>query len=100
MKRACSTAPTMTVISSRMRITPNTAQPLPFTSARLRPKESNGRVRSTTITGAITAQIVSRKRPGTISSTKPMPMAMPATMPATISGASTGVTERNSEPRS
>ena len=49
---------------NRTTITPNTCQPCPRTSSRLRPNESSTPRRSITITGAITAQIVSRKRPG------------------------------------
>ena len=55
----------MPVIRKTTKITPKTCQPLPRTSSRERPKESITPLRSTTIAGAITAQIVSRIRPGT-----------------------------------
>ena len=66
---------------------PSTGQPEPLTSCWLRPNESNTPARSSTITGTITAQIVIRKRPGAISSNKPILIAMLARMPAPASRA-------------
>ena len=45
-------------------ITPNTLQPLPFTSSRLRPNDSPADLPSSTIVGTISDQIVRRKSPG------------------------------------
>jgi hypothetical protein len=53
------------------RMTPNTFQPLPRTSSRLRPKAANTPGRSSTVTGATTDQIVSRISPGMMRNTKP-----------------------------
>ena len=55
---------TTATMMKTMTITPKTCQPLPRTSARERPKASMAPLRSTTITGAITDQIVNRIRPG------------------------------------
>ena len=74
---ALKTMPPMTTIRKATTIAPKTCQPLPRTSSRERPKEAITADFSTTITGAITAQIVSRIRPGTISRNRPMPIADP-----------------------
>ena len=95
---ASTTPPTMATPRKITTITPNTRQPLSRTHSRLRPKASNTPVRSITITGTITDQIVSRIRPGTISSTRPIAMPMPASRPAANSGAMNGAAELNSEP--
>ena len=50
---------------------PKTAQPLPRTNWRERPKAAKTAERSITITGVTAAQIVSRYRPGTKNRTKP-----------------------------
>ena len=71
-------------------IAPNTAHPSPRTSSRLRPNASITPRRSTTIDGATTAQIVIRIRPGTISSTNPMPIAIAASKPFRISAPTYG----------
>ena len=55
-------------------ITPNTCQPLPRTSSRLRRSAANTPGRSSTTTGAATDQIVSRISPGTMSRMKPITM--------------------------
>ncbi len=65
---------------------------------RLRPNDSMAPLRSMTITGASSAQIVIRKSPGTMRSTKPMPIASPPRNPATSSEPITGATEESSEP--
>ena len=79
-------------------ITPNTCQPWPFTSARLRLKAANTPGCSTTTTGAITDQIVSRNRPGTMSRTIPIPMPMAARIETTMSVSTTGETLRSRSP--
>ena len=65
------TAVTTSWSRNRTTITPKTCQPWPRTSSRLRPNELD-RVRCarSRSPGASTAQIVSRKRPGTISRTQ------------------------------
>ena len=65
----------ITVIRVATMTVPKTGQPKPRTSSRERPKESIASLFSITIAGAITAQIVSRMQPGTISRKKPMPTA-------------------------
>ena len=79
-------------------ITPNTCQPLPRTSSRLRPNESNTPTRSITIAGTMTAQIVSRMRPGTMSNTNPIAIAIAARRPTRNNGAMNGAAEPNREP--
>ena len=79
-------------------ITPKTVQPCPRTSSRLRESAASAPGVSNTTTGAVTDQIVSRIRPGTIRNTSPTPTPRPATSPATSSCPSTGVTEANSSP--
>ena len=105
LKMMCATTPPMAapmpprmaltrkVIRKATMITPNTFQPLPFTSARERPSDSNTPARSITMTGATTAKMVMKKRPGTISRMKPITTMMPTMMPAPISGAMTGAAE-------
>ncbi len=78
--------------------TPKTCQPLPLTSFWLRPSASNTPGFSSTTTGAATAQIVIRKRPGMMQRTRPIAIPMPATMPTRNNGNSTGMTTRNSSP--
>ena len=87
---APSTWVVMIVIRNAITIAPKTDQPLPLTSSRLRPNAPITPSPSTTIDGEITAQIVSRIRPGTISRMKPMPIAMPARIPFRISGTEIG----------
>ena len=91
-------APITNEIRKARMITPNTFQPLPLTSSRERPSDSKTPARSITITGATTAKIVSRYRPGTISRMKPNSTRMPTTMPAPISGAMTGAAEPSRSP--
>ena len=81
-----------------MRTIANTVQPCPRTSSRERPNDSRAPRFSTTITGAITAQIVSRNRPGTISRMSPSAMPRPARSPATSSGTIDGETRENTSP--
>jgi len=81
-----STMPTPTRIRKTTTSTPRTCQPLPLTSSRLRPKAPITPSPSTTIEGAPTAQIVTRKRPGMMKKKKPIPTAMPKRMPKPISG--------------
>ena len=69
---------------------PNTFQPLPRTSWRLRPKADSSGGCSMTTTGMMTAQMVIRNRPGTMSRSSPMEMAKPASRPTTVTGRSTG----------
>jgi len=61
---------------------PNTCQPRPRTSCWLRPKDAIAPLPSSTMTGTITAQIVIRNRPGTMSRISPMVIAMPARIEA------------------
>ena len=91
-------ARTMKLTRKITTITPKTCQPLPRTSSRLRPKDSSTPARSITITGTITAQMVSRKRPGMIRRTNPIAMPIPARMPTTSSGPMNGAAELNSDP--
>ena len=93
-----STSPAMAVIRKTTKIAPKTGHPLPRTSARERPNAAITPERSITITGAMTAQIVSRNRPGTTNSTKPTPTPRPDSRPAPISGPTTGAAERISSP--
>ena len=62
-------------------IVQKTGQPLPRTSSRERPKAAKTPLRSITITGAITAQIVIRKSPGAISSDEADPDPDPGEQP-------------------
>jgi len=87
---ARSTKLAIAVIRKTTMITPKTCQPLPLTRARERPKASIAPLCSTTITGAITDQMVSRIRPGTMIKARPIAMPIPARMPAPISGRITG----------
>jgi hypothetical protein len=85
-------------ISRQRMITPNTFQPLPRTSSRLRPNDSITPFLSSTITGTMTLQITSRNRPGTMSSARPIAIAIPARIPATINVPSLGRTRWNVSP--
>jgi hypothetical protein len=61
---------------------PNTCQPWPRTSCLLRPNDASVPLRSITMTGMITAQIVISHRPGTMIRMRPIVIAMPARMDA------------------
>ena len=78
---------------------PNTCQPWPRTSSRLRPKDASAPDRSMTITGMITAQIVIRIRPGTMIRMSPIVIAMPARIDAPATGPMYGVAARTVSPR-
>jgi len=69
---------------------PNTCQPWPRTSSRLRPNEASAPDRSMMMTGTITAQMVIRNRPGTMSSSSPIVIAMPARIEAPATDAING----------
>ena len=60
----------------------NTCQPRPRTSCWLRPKDASTPDCSMTMTGTITAQMVIRYRPGTMTRSSPIVIAMPARMEA------------------
>ena len=78
---------------------PNTCQPRPRTSCRLRPKDASAPDCSSTMTGTITAQMVIRYRPGTMSRTSPKVMAMPARIEAPATAQRYGVAARTVSPR-
>ena len=90
--------PTMKTIRKATTRLPRTGQPKPRTSSRERPKDSIAGRFSITITGAITAQIVSRKRPGTISSARPARIPSAARIPAPSRGPRKGVACPTSSP--
>ena len=81
-----STIPATMRIRNISTMSPKTFQPLPRTSSRLRENDSPAERCSRTITGMITAQIVIRKRPGTMRRMSPIVIASPARMPATATG--------------
>ena len=79
-------------------ITPNTLQPLPLTSSRLRPNDSPADLPSSTIVGTISDQIVRRKSPGMIRRMSPSAIPRPARIPATIRAGRRGCTRWNISP--
>ena len=95
---ALSTPPMTACIRKKTTTTPNTRQPLPRTSRRLRPSDAKIPSCSMTRTGTASAHHVSRIRPGMMISTKPMAMPIPATMASPNRGRMSGATERRSPP--
>ena len=77
---------------------PKTGQPLPLTSSRLRLNACNADLRSITTTGAATAQIVIRIRPGMISAIRPIAIPSAPRKPTTKSDPTDGPAERRSSP--
>jgi len=77
----------------------NTCQPRPLTSWWLRPKDAITPDCSSTMTGTITAQMVIRYRPGTMSRNSPMAIAMPARIEAPATAPRYGVAARTVSPR-
>ena len=92
------TSPTANTIRKASTIAPKTCQPWPRTSSRLLPKASNTPLSSTTMDGAMTDQIVSRIRPGTMIRTNPIAIAMPARMPFRMSVPTYGAACEKSSP--
>ena len=70
---------------------PKTCQPWPRTSCLLRPNDASAPLRSMTMTGMITAQIVISHRPGTMIRMSPIVIAMPARMDAAATDQMYGV---------
>ena len=91
------TRPMPIEISHAITIVPNTCQPCPRTSSRLRPKAANTPGFSSTTTGTTTDQMVIRIRPGMMISSRPMAIAMPARMATASSCQNTAETPVKSE---
>ena len=87
-----STRSTTSRITYTITSVPNTCQPWPRTSARLRPKDASAPTPSITMTGTITAQIVIRYKPGAMIRASPITIAMPARTEATMTRPRYGTT--------